>query len=327
MKMNDLATVWDLPTPWHIEPMSGSSHNHLALIVAANNQHAVLCTYGHDQPHLLEYTMAVTSALATLDLPFAIPNPLLTTSGERLYRHDDGYRTWLMSMMPWLPGEHPTVDDVNACQQSGQAFGRLLAALAQVTVTPPSPAAALNLNRIHAYIIDPLAALRAAPISNEHVLHVIHVVETLQQQLPTLYEQLPQQIIHGDMVPRNVLLLNDLVSAVLDFELCRWDVRVFDVAIALLAWGGFGGHFDDAAMRHFVRGFHDVIELSDDEIAAIPTMMRLVYIVRLLQVLGRYQQGTERSVAVERVAHAFIELDAWLNEIPDFAASYQSWLA
>ena len=49
--------------------------------------------------------------------------------------------------------------------------------------------------------------------------------------------------------------------------------------------------------------------------------------VRLLQVLGRYQQGTERSVAVERVAHAFIELDAWLNEIPDFATPYQNWLA
>lgn len=325
--MNDLATAWDLPTPWHIEPMSGSSHNHLALIVAANSQQAVLCTYGHDQPHLLDYMLAVTSAVAAADLPFAVPNPLVTTSGDRLYRHDDGYRTWLMSLMPWLPGEHPTTDDVAACWQAGYAFGRLLNALAQITVTPSSPAASMNLSRIHAYIIDPIAALRAAPLSNDNVLHIITVVESIQQQLPDWYAQLPQQIIHGDYVPRNVLLLNGMVSAVLDFELCRWDVRVVDVVIALLAWGGFAEHYDDAAMRNFVRGLHDVVVLSDDEITAIPTMMRLVYAVRLLQVLGRYQQGVERSVAVERIAHAFIELDTWLNDIPDMRDRYHGWLA
>ena len=325
--MNILASVWDLPIPWHIEPMSGSSHNHLALIVAANNQQAVLCTYGNDQPQLLEYTLAVTSAVAALDLPFAVPNPIVTNTGERLYRHDDGYRTWLMSMMPWLPGDHPALDDVQSFRQAGHAFGRLLNALAQVTVTPASPPAYLNLSRVHSYIIDPLAALRAAPLNGESVQHIIDVFEALQPQLATLYETLPQQIIHGDFVPRNVLLLNDTVSAVLDFELCRNDLRVVDVAIALLAWGGFPSNYDAAMLCQFVQGFHDVIVLSDAEIAALPTMMRLIYIVRLLQVLGRYQQGTERNVAVERAALAFAEFDAWLNEIPDFNELYQSWLA
>lgn len=325
--MNDLANVWDLPTPWHIEPMSGSSHNHLALIVAANNQQAVLCTYGHDQPQLLEYLLAVTSAVAAEDVPFAVPNPLLTHTGERLYRHDDGYRTWLMSMLPWLPGDHPAVDDTAACVQAGQAFGRLLQALAHVTIDAGSPPSYSNLHRVHAYVIDPLAALRAAPLNSEHAQQIIDVVESLQQILPTLYSELPQQIIHGDYVPRNVLFLNGTVSAVLDFELCRWDARVVDVAIALLAWGGFAGHYDGEAMRRFAQGLNSVIALDDAEIAALPTMMRLVYVVRLLQVLGRYQQGIERGVAVERAALALIDLDAWLNAIPDFMHTHQSWLA
>jgi Ser/Thr protein kinase RdoA (MazF antagonist) len=295
--------------------------------VAANSQQAVLCTYGHDQPQLLEYMMAVTSAVATSDLPFAVPNPIPAVNGERLYRHDDGYRTWLMSLMPWLPGDHPASDDMAACRQAGQALGWLLQALEKLSVTPPSPPASLNLHRVHAYVIDPLAALRAAPLNHEQVQQIIAVAESLQLQLPPLYEQLPQQIIHGDYVPRNVLVLNDTVSAVLDFEWCRYDARALDVAIALLAWGGFASSHDGVAMQQFVQGLHDVVPLNDTEIAALPTLMRLVYVVRLLQVLGRFQQGIERAVVVERAALSLIELDTWLNETSDFAVLYQSWLA
>jgi Ser/Thr protein kinase RdoA (MazF antagonist) len=80
-------------------------------------------------------------------------------------------------------------------------------------------------------------------------------------------------------------------------------------------------------MQQFVQGLHDVVPLNDTEIAALPTLMRLVYVVRLLQVLGRFQQGIERAVVVERAALSLIELDTWLNETSDFAVLYQSWLA
>lgn len=315
--MSDLANVWDLPAPWQLEPMSGSTHNHLALIVAADNQQAVLCTYNNEAPTAFEYMRLVLQALTQQKLPFVVPLPLLTRNGESLYRHDDGYRTWVMTMLPWFAGEHPTSDDSDAVVHAGRVFARLLEALALVTVNEATPPPYMTLHRVHPYIIDPLAALRVAPLQLDQIKQLVQIVETLQVGLPAYYAELPRQIIHGDFVPSNVLVIQGMVSAVLDFELCRNDLRVLDVAIALLAWGGFADNYDESAMLRFGQGFAQIITLSDAEIASIPSMMRLAYVVHVLSALGRFQQGVERSVAVERAAITLLTLDAWLNEQHD----------
>jgi homoserine kinase type II len=324
--MSDLANVWDLPAPWQIEPMNGSANNHLALIVAADTQHAVLCTYSNDAPASFGYMQAVLQTLTTHKLPFTLPLPLLTRSGVSLYRHDDGYRTWVMTMLPWFAGDHPTIEDTDAYFHAGRVHAQLLNALAMVSVTESSPPPYVTLNRVHPYIIDPLAALRVAPLPNDQIKHVVQLVETLQAELPAYYEALPRQIIHGDFVPSNVLVTNAMVSAVLDFELCRNDLRVLDVACAILAWGGFGERYDEAALLRFGQGFAQIITLSDAEIAAVPTMMRLVLVVRLLLALGRFQQGFERSMVVERATISLLTLDSWLNEYHDtFIFDIQRW--
>lgn len=315
--MSDLASVWDLPAPWQIEPMSGSAYNHLALIVAANGQHAVLCTYSTDVPASFGYTQAVLQALTAQKLPFALPLPMLTRNGASLYRHDDGYRTWVMTMFPWFDGDHPTSEDADAYFHAGRVHAQLLNALATVTVRESSPPAYLVLNRVHPYIIDPLAALRVAPLPIDQIKHLVQLVEMLQNELPTLYDALPRQIIHGDYVPSNVLVTHAMLSAVLDFEWCRDDLRILDVALAMLAWGGFGERYDAAALLRFGQGFGQIITLSDAEIAVIPTMMRLALVVRVLVALGRFQQGFERSVVVERAAMSLLTLDTWLNESSD----------
>ncbi len=326
MKMSDLANVWDLPAPWQIEPMSGSAHNHLALIVAANQQHAVLCTYSNDAPASFGYMQAVLQALTAQKLPFALPLPLHTHSGASLYRHDDGYRTWVMTMLPWFSGDHPTVDDGDACFHAGRVHAQLLTALESVTVSESSPPPYMTLNRVHPYIIDPLAALRVAPLQNDQIKQLARIVETLQAELPAYYAELPRQIIHGDFVPSNVLVNQGMVSAVLDFELCRSDVRVLDVALAMLAWGGFGDTYDEAAMLRFGQGFAQISTLADAEIAAIPTMMRLAHVIRLLSALGRFQQGFERSVVVERAAMSLLTLDTWLQGYRDtLITDVQRW--
>ena len=324
--MSDLANVWDLPAPWQIEPMSGSAHNHLALIVAADDQHAVLCTYSTDAPSSFGYTQAVLQALTAQKLPFALPVPMLTRSGMRLHRHDDGYRTWVMTMLPWFDGDHPTIEDVDAYFHAGRVHAQLLNACATVTVNEPSPAAYMTLNRVHPYIIDPLASLRVAPLPNDQIKQLVQLVETLQTALPAYYDELPRQIIHGDFVPSNILINNGMVSAVLDFELCRNDVRVLDVALAILAWGGFGDNYDASAMLRFGQGFAQITTLSDAEIAAIPTMMRLAHVVRVLLALGRFQQGFERSIVVERATMSLLTLDTWLDEYSNSViADVQRW--
>lgn len=323
MKITELSRAWDLPTPWQIEPMMGSSNNHLALITADNHQKAVLCTFAHEQPQQLTYVHDVLSALSQRTLSFAVPTPMRTRAGEYWHMLDDGYRNWLMTLTPWYAGEHPDADEISVAGLAGSALAELLNALAQVETTTNSPTSYAQLQRIHPYVIDPVAALRAAPLETATIQQITEIVTTLQQQLPELYESLPQQIIHGDFTPRNILVNDQKISAVLDFELCRHDVRALDIAVALLAWGGFDADHRTEAMNAFFGALQRDISLTDVELHALPALLRLVRVVRLLQALGRFQQGIERSVMVERAAASLLTLDTWLVDHPDALMSTQ----
>lgn len=323
MKITELSRAWDLPTPWQIEPMMGSSSNHLALITAENHQKAVLCTFAHEQPQQLAYVHEVLGALSTHALSFHVPTPMHTRTGEYWHMLDDGYRNWLMTLTPWYAGEHPDADEVSVATLAGSALAELLNALAHVQTTSTAPTPYAQLQRIHPYVIDPVAALRAAPLEMPVIQQVIEIVITLQQQLPELYESLPQQIIHGDFTPRNILVHDQKINAVLDFELCRHDVRALDIAVALLAWGGFDANHRADAMHAFFAALQRDVSLTDAEIHALPSLLRLVRVVRLLHALGRFQQGVERSVVVERAAASLLILDTWLIEHPDALMSAQ----
>jgi len=130
--------------------------------------------------------------------------------------------------------------------------------------------------------------------------------------VPELYEQLPTQIIHGDFTHRNLIVRDDAVFAVLDFEASRVDLRIVEIAIAFLEWGSFDDNHDHQAIQALLQALLPVVTLSDAEIGALPTAMRLVRMVRLMLAIGRYQQGIERSVMIERAAQALLHLDDWL---------------
>jgi Ser/Thr protein kinase RdoA (MazF antagonist) len=79
-------------------------------------------------------------------------------------------------------------------------------------------------------------------------------------------------------------------------------------------------------MLRFGQGFAQISVLSDAEIAAIPTMMRLAHVIRVLSALGRFQQGFERSVVVERATMSLLSLDTWLQSYGDtLITDVQRW--
>lgn len=312
MDINELSDIWHLPQPWDIEPIAGSSHNHLALITSADQQRHVLCTYAHEQPALIEFSYAVVHALAKHGVSFALPVPKSTKTGQDWHLYDDGYRAWLMTMTPWYAGDHPAVDDVVATARAGVALAELMQACQAIHVTVAPPPAYGLFHRIHPYIIDPMASLRGAPIAGDGAIRIVQMLSDLQQTVPELYEQLPTQIIHGDFTHRNLIVRDDAVFAVLDFEASRVDLRIVEIAIALLGWGSFDDNHDHQAIQALLQALLPVVTLSDAEIGALPTAMRLVRMVRLMLAIGRYQQGVERSVVVERAAQALLHLDGWL---------------
>jgi len=92
----------------------------------------------------------------------------------------------------------------------------------------------------------------------------------------------PKQIVHADWHPGNMLYRDNRVVAVIDYDSARQLPRIIDVANGLLQFSIIGGdddvskwpeYLDETRFRRFLRGYDEVMLLSEAEIRAIPWLM------------------------------------------------------
>src|SRR5262249_47795620 len=83
---------------------------------------------------------------------------------------------------------------------------------------------------------DADTALRELPVDSAACLRLVQLLHHVEEHVPTLYTTLPQQIIHGDFDPSNVLMEGDRILGLLDFEFSGQDLRVADLLIPLTWW-------------------------------------------------------------------------------------------
>ena len=92
----------------------------------------------------------------------------------------------------------------------------------------------------------------------------------------------PKQIVHADWHPGNMLYRDNHVVAVIDYDSARLLPRVVDVANGALQFSIIGGdedvskwpdYLDETRYRRFLRGYDEVMLLSEAEIRAIPWLM------------------------------------------------------
>jgi Ser/Thr protein kinase RdoA (MazF antagonist) len=65
------------------------------------------------------------------------------------------------------------------------------------------------------------------------------------------------------------------------------------------------------------RGFSEVTRLSEKEITALPTLIRLRNAVVLIHLVGRFHGGLTPLIDVESWAQTFVQIDDWLSENGD----------
>ena len=87
---------------------------------------------------------------------------------------------------------------------------------------------------------------------------------------------LPRSIIHADLFPDNVLMLDDAVTGLIDFYFACTDFTAYDIAVTHAAWcfDGSGQHFDPALSAALLNGYAAVRPLSAAERAALPLLAR-----------------------------------------------------
>jgi homoserine kinase type II len=92
----------------------------------------------------------------------------------------------------------------------------------------------------------------------------------------------PKQIVHADWHPGNMLFRENHVVAVIDYDAARLQPRVIDVANGALQFSIIGGDedvtkwpefIDESRFKRFIRGYDEVMVLSEAEVQAIPWLM------------------------------------------------------
>jgi Ser/Thr protein kinase RdoA (MazF antagonist) len=92
----------------------------------------------------------------------------------------------------------------------------------------------------------------------------------------------PKQIVHADWHPGNMLFRENHVVAVIDYDSARLLPRIIDIANGSLQFSIIGGdddvskwpdYLDEARFKRFLRGYDEVMLLSQAEIRTIPYLM------------------------------------------------------
>ncbi|HMO58834.1 MAG TPA: homoserine kinase [Roseiflexaceae bacterium] len=137
----------------------------------------------------------------------------------------------------------------------------------------------------------------------------------LRIRLPDeLRATLPRTIIHGDIHPDNLRFCGAHVSALLDFDQAATDVRIVDLAEALVAfagerrpeelWGVFRGPLDPLRAARLCAAYQAHSPLSSAEHVALPVLIECLWLTgELGRVISTPEGAPEYHLAVLDQGH------------------------
>jgi Ser/Thr protein kinase RdoA (MazF antagonist) len=134
----------------------------------------------------------------------------------------------------------------------------------------------------------------------------------------------PRQIAHGDWHPGNMLFRDSHVVAVIDYDSARLLPRIIDIANGSLQFSILGGtedvsrwpeHPDATRFKRFLRGYDQVLLLTQAEIQALPWLMiealiaEAVFPIAATGMFGRMDGGVFLAMVQRKVV--------WLQQHAD----------
>lgn len=307
-----LLACWPLPRPWQIEGLTEGT-NTPAWRVEGPAGRFVLRVHPQGREAVV-YQYELLAELSRMDLTFAVPAPMAGLDGDVLVTLPDR-EGWVASLTPFLPGVHPYGTDPTEVRMIGQTFANLDRALEGIDLPPPAyPAASGDFLRHHAAVPDPAAVPSSLPLSPEEQRTLARAFADLQERTPALDAMLPRQIVHRDLDPGNVLVQNGRVTAILDFEFARPDVRALDLAVAHIgfAWPRWDDPVAQNRLQALAAGYLEVLPLTPAEVAALPDMMRRYRAGSLIHREGMRREGRATMDDVLARARGWLRLERYL---------------
>lgn len=248
-------------------------------VTAGTEQYALKIAHPADDPAVIDLQLAALAHAAAADPGLPLQRVVRGLDGEDV-QHVGGRMARLLT---WLPGElahgfEPTPSQLHA---SGVMLGRLSRALSDFE----HPAA----RRTLAWDIRRLGLLReyAADETSQ-------AIARFDISVAPLLDGLPQQVIHNDFHPANILVdptKPEYVVGVLDFGDVVYGARINDLGVALAYLAPQGDLL--SGVRPFIDGFESIVPLLPAEKAILPDLVsaRLLQRIVLTPLLQRTTRG------------------------------------
>ena len=330
MNWDDLQEIWALPGAGSFRP-TVQGINNLTQIVETMRGNFILRTYDADRPlEQIGYELSVLSRLQQRKLPFRIPAPLPTVTGE-LFAIFSGR---MITLTPWLPGLPPQGDNLEQAQAAGQTLAELVRALAEThiettfEIVPFPPSGDFEAwGNIDVGAVGSI--IRGLPLTEGQQARLLALVERTQAAIPSLYRISPVQIVHRDYDQSNILMEGNSVTGVLDFEFCGPDLRILDLAYALSQWPAglwnTGKEWD--IINGFTQGYLRGQMLSREELEMLPRVFRLRTTTSLFYRFGRYTRDLETTDSMMDHVQEAIDFELWLElHEEQLLRQIRSWL-
>lgn len=293
-------TVKNFWPDWEGEAREGASGwNNTTRYLENNGLNCVLRIYEtHREERKVAFEHEILMQLASLPLSFQVPSPVRTPEGTTIIRMEDGSGR-LACLFEYIEGVSPKPGEFRAARSFGLAAAELSQALAQIhpSLDPVYPP---YYEIRSAYpLCTPETVKQFCQQPPEPFADLTDQLKLLQEACMEVYErldeleQLPRQLIHGDLNPSNLLVLEDHpqeVCALLDFEFCTQDLRVMEPAVILSDLIGSGRK---EIAEQFCEGFGSSLRLTSKEIAVIPLLLRLRKVDVFLHFMSRFLNGTD----------------------------------
>lgn len=225
MHISQMWAAWSIAGPWRLSPLLGGTNNLMWRADAADGHSYVLrLSADLSRAPRMRYEAQLLQALEDQHPPFRLPVPLTAMSGDGIvpYESEQGTRM-IATLSLLLPGNledlPPERHELLSASQAASTLAWLDTALASLPDLPlpdgyiPLPTFGERAHW-HALVPDPLAAVERLPVDREQIRQIRAFLTEVLESVPGLYATLPQQVLHRDYDPSNILLDQHRVTAV-----------------------------------------------------------------------------------------------------------------
>ncbi len=265
----------------------------------------------------INYEHLLLEHLQSCHLSFAVPTPVQSNSGETLITINKNDKILRAALLPLISGQTAERENILHIGAAGSALGELHNALAQFDMDGQLSQLPNwgNLENIHS-LVAPLEVPRILELEYSQQQRIIKSLTELIEVAPSLYKALPVQTTHADYLCPNVLISENQVVGVLDFEFATYDLRLLDYVAAL-------DHFtrppkqvpNKQKIEAFSAGYAKHVSLSELEIDKLALAWRLQQASCIVYWTGWFLENKVTYQSVVDGIVKMLQLEDWLREI------------